>query len=168
VLTADVEDAPAGDQELDAGGTGELIRQVRCGVGDLLHVVEHDQHVCGCQRFAQPDAERGASAFLHPQGLGDRRNHERRLGDGSEFDVGHSVWISILRALGDGEREPGLADPTGAEEGHHPVLWVVEKLEDAGHILLATDQAGEWTRHPTSSTSRLLGPAGRCREALRE
>jgi len=44
---------------------------------------------------------------------------------------------------GDLQREPGLADPAGADQGHQPAGGVVEQLAQAGQLPLPADQRGE-------------------------
>ncbi len=120
VLGAHPQRRPAGRHDDEVGAARHEVGEHRRGAGQLLEVVEHEEHAQAAEVTGQ-----GVEGFVvgdlrQPQGSSDPGDDERRLAHRREVD-GH-------RATGKGrglagqhlEREPGLADPARPGDRHQP------------------------------------------------
>lgn len=90
VLVREMEGSPTGDQQAEAGSTGEQRGHIGSGFQHLLHVVEHQQAGAVCQNGAYPIDERAVAGFVYTQCMGDSREDEARvtnLGERDECDA---------------------------------------------------------------------------------
>jgi hypothetical protein len=109
----------AGDQQRQAGAAADEPREHLPGIGDLLGVVAHDEHLA----VAKPLDERGDDLFARADLAGrERREHRarerRRRLDRLEGHERDAIRKAVREPTCDLEREAGLADAPGAEEAH--------------------------------------------------
>ena len=96
----------------------------------MLEVVQHQQHA--------PVPDQPGDAFdrlfpghaLDPEGAGDSRSDQLGIPDRDQTGERHPVWELIGERRGDFQRETGLADPTGAGQGHQRRTLVTQELAE--------------------------------------
>ncbi len=124
-LAGQPERLPAGREHRDAGTFGQQgADQRRDGVDDVLAVVQHQQQLA-VERGDQATDRVGGGAerrLPHAERAEDRRRH--LVGNGGQ--VHHAHLAAAQRSAGGDrlEREAGLADAAGAEDGDQPGVAV--------------------------------------------
>jgi hypothetical protein len=160
-LCGQAERFPAGRQDAQPRTAAQQPPgQLRGLVDDVLAVVQDEQHSPGPQRLDEPVARTRDVADVqgrhhHVRGPPGRPRLDRaQLGQpdtvGEAADVVHQATSGL-------QREPRLAHPGRAGEGHQPV--VLEPGPDPGDCLVPADQLGE--RGGQVAAWRCRG--GRCR-----
>ena len=121
------------DEHRQLGRRSEELADERMRRRQMLEVVEHEQTVSS--RECRGDA--GDPRVLRPDTGRDGREHELRIGEGSEVDE-HRPTDQVGR----GEGEPRLARPARPRERHEPNVTAPELRRDRGELELATDELG--------------------------
>jgi hypothetical protein len=130
-LAGEAQRRAARDEDAELARRGEQRREPRCGVEQVLEVVEHEQQPLPAQVLDQ--------VFARADGLRDLRQHELRVGDARERHPVDGVE-SLPDELGrDLEREPRLARAAGAgdRDEARPVL---EHAEEFAQLAFAAEQ----------------------------
>ncbi len=144
-LAANVQPLAAGRENLYAR---QRLQQFRCefraGVDQMLAVVEDEQQPAV---GAMPDQRlrRGTARFLlDPQRGGDRLRHQFRICKRRQFDQPHAVGEIIERVGCDLERQAGLAEAAGADDGDEPCS--AQQFPDLAQLTLAADERRDLLR----------------------
>ena len=149
-------------EDLEPPAAREELVELGGDTHDLFEVVQHEQG----RRFTQMldhDVESPPRAFdAGADGGGDAREHELRLGYGSEGHEHCSLRVPVLQSLGHGDGQSGLADPARAGEGDEPHLRRRQQGRDGGDVRLAPYEGRrrrrKRTRHLPASGSKRLTP----------
>jgi hypothetical protein len=70
----------------------------------------------------------------------DARQHQRRVGDRRQRDEHRSPREAVVESFRHGDRQPRLADATGAGQGDQPDPGGLQQPRDVDDVLLASDQ----------------------------
>ena len=159
VLPRDVQGDPRGGQHPDAGRVaGDGDHELAAGVGQVLAVVEHQQQVAVDESSRDVGRADVVAGGPQPECRCDRLADPLGTVDGGEMhdhDVARCAGCG-RRVGGHVEREPGLADATGARDGHGRV-----GPQQPEHLLAVVLAAHEWSRG--SGNAQGGGPCGRQR-----
>ena len=108
----DVQRRAVAEQPLEPGAGGVL---------DVLAVVDDQETVTVGERPDERLLARGSRRVGHVRRVGDGIDDHVRLGHLDEIDEHHAVLEPVGDILGCGERQPGLADPSGTSCGDETV-----------------------------------------------
>ena len=114
LLARDVEDGPAGDDDLDRRGAAQELGDHRRRGEDLLEVVEDEQQALVGEPFGEGVVDRACRALGDADRARDPRRDEHRVADRLERDEEHAVGEVVRGAGGQLQRQPGLARPARA------------------------------------------------------
>ena len=95
-------------------------RDVRAGGHHLLEVVQHEQRRFVAERRPHDVEGLDAGLPMGAEGVGDRAEHERGVGDRAQRHEDHPAGERLGHRPGRLDREPGLADAAGADHGDQP------------------------------------------------
>ena len=116
------------------GSGREQVGDERKGVRQMLEIVEEKQPR-PVERLPDLVEQGTLVVLLDLECARDRREHERRIGDGSEIDE------DAVRVLcGDRARQAGLARPPCAGQRHESRVRPPQQSGDRRHLELASDQ----------------------------
>ena len=87
-----------------------------------------------------------AAGVDHAQRLGDRRQHQHRVGDGSQVDEEHAVGERLDHLGGDLQRQAGLAGAARPRQRQEMCLGIQQPLPHGRHLALAPDEGCELHR----------------------
>ena len=73
---------------------------------------------------------------------GDRGGHQRRIGQRRQIDPDHAVGEVRGHVAGDGQGQPGLADPAGSGQGQQRDRLVEQERPRRRDLGLAADEPG--------------------------
>ena len=92
-LAGDAQELAARAEQRDSGAGGEKLRQLGCGLQQVLEVVEQQQHLLSLKM--RGESLEGALSRLFPeaQGVGDRGHHQRRVSQGAEEAAEDAVAV---------------------------------------------------------------------------
>ncbi len=88
--------------------------------GDLLEVVENEQHVPASQVSTHYLMDRVGASRAQLQAVGDRARHRVLVWKRRQRDERHAVREAVRQALADRQREPRLAHPARPGERDEP------------------------------------------------
>ena len=144
LLAVDVERGPRGDDAGQARRRPQEVAQEGRRAGDLLHVVEHEEHGAGAQVVAQAILHRRAAHVLHAHGHGDRRRHEGRIADRLQGHEVQAVGEAFRDVRGQLQREARLA--RAARPRQRQQAGAVEQPVGLRQHRLAPDEVGQHDR----------------------
>jgi hypothetical protein len=132
-------------------GPQQPIGQPGAGLGEVLAVVQHQQHLAPADVLDQPLGRRGAGPVDQAERRGDRPRHQRPFGQGGQLDPPHAVLEVARRAhpLGHRQRQARLAGPADAGERDQPAGG--QQLLDLRHLALAADEARQRQRQAAAA-----------------
>src|SRR5262245_4500917 len=105
----------------------------------MLEVVEHEQQLAVVNETLESILRSQATRLLHPERLGNGRDHQRWLGDASQTNEEDAVGEVVEQIGGSLQREPRLARAPGARHGDETNVRTAEELTDVRQLLLASD-----------------------------
>ena len=108
--------------------------------GQLLQVVEHEQHLA--RRQVLEHRRRGAALARQTEDGRDGRPHHVRGLRRLERDEVDPVREAAVQARRDLHREPGLAAPTGPGQGQQPRAALLQQRGELGDLAVAADDRG--------------------------
>jgi hypothetical protein len=161
LLAGEVEHDPAGDQQLEPGRGLEQGRQIRRRLDHLLEVVQHQEQVLIGQRTPERLDQGRVDLLLDPAGLGDRGEDEGGIADGRERDEDDAIGKAGGEVVGHGQRQPGLADPTGAGQGQDRHIRIEQQVADSRHFPVPADQGRARHRERGGTDSAIRDNHGR-------
>ena len=127
-------------QQLQSRCSRQQVGQQRCGVEEVLEVVEQQQQALVAQELLQLGDKRLAAGFPYPQCLGHGADDESGIANRHQVDEVHAideVFDQIGRHL---HAQAGLANATGASERHQVRVRPAQQLTQRGTFLFAPDQ----------------------------
>ena len=124
----------------------------------MLAVVHDEQQSLAGQRLCHGVDQRGVALWREPERRRDRCRSRRRIIDRRELDNPYAIG-KLGRELGPQlEREPGLADPPGAAEGHQRAWRRTLSATSASRCSRPTNELSCCGRLPTNrSAARKTG-----------
>jgi len=147
----------AGRQHRQPGAAGQQLLQVPGHLQHLLQVVQHQQPAAVAQLLGQRLQQRACPPKLGPHRPGDAGQDQLGLCNRRQRHEHHPGVEAATHALGYGQGQPGLADPTRPVEGDQP--GPVEEAGDLGDLLLPAHERGELHRQVPGPGAH--GPGGR-------
>ncbi len=109
--------------------------------GRCSQVVEDQQEVAGAEVAAQHLGERSPALLAQPQRRRDGGQHQGGIGERGEDGEGRAVGVGGGVVGGDRQREAGLADAAGADQGDESRAVAQERAE-RGAFGVAADEGG--------------------------
>jgi hypothetical protein len=110
VFPAELEQRPAGRDDLQIGAVTEQLAHVARRGEHLLDVVEHDQQTPGGKALPQPAEQRSAAALLDRECSRDRGNDKRAVLDRRQIHEERLRLAAARPARGRLDRQARLAD----------------------------------------------------------
>ena len=144
---------PAGRREVTSSfsaGAGLSRRSSGGGVrGELLEVVEHEQHLLAAQRLDRPASNGSSRPAVGDADLARQAAAEllRRV-DVVERDEDGAVGEARRQLVHRAPRQPRLADAAGADQADQAAVVVRQQLGDAPQLDRAADEAVVGRRRP--------------------
>ncbi len=108
--------------------------------GDLLEVVEHEQHLALAQAVRDIVDERPIRRLANPDHPAQRDQHSLGVGRGREVHERHPVAEPVGDLAGSPDGQAGLAGPAGAGQRHQAHVPVGESLLDRGQLGAPADE----------------------------
>ena len=141
LLAAHPEQDPAG-AEHGCRRSGQQRADLRRGLDHLLDVVEDEQQAAAAECPGELLGERPITGVADAERVRDRREHEAGLQYGREVDEHHAVGECGLHLACRRHREPALAYPAGAGDGHEPLSFVGQHPPDDRRVRVHGRRAG--------------------------
>ena len=145
-------------QHLQTGRRVEEVADRRAAVHELLEVVEHDQHVEIREVPPKATGEVPTGRLPHLEHSGDRRDHQRGIGQWAQVHEEHAVGEPVELPRSGLERQPGLPGSTRAGEREQSRL--TNQSLDVAHLPFSADERG--------SSRKQVGPVAPPRPQRRE
>ena len=118
----------------------DLGHQLRGPVEHVLAVVEHEQQGPAAQVLDERLLDREQRTLLHAQRRGDGVPDRAAVGERRELAQPAAVGEAVALAVGDLDREAGLADPADPGEGHQG--RGPQRRPRTGHVVVPAHQLG--------------------------
>ena len=118
----------------------DLGHQLGGPVEHVLAVVEHEQQGPAAQVLDERLLDRQQRTLLHAQRRGDGVPDRAAVGERRELAQPAAVGEAVALAVGDLDREAGLADPADPGEGHQG--RGPQRRPCTGHVVVPADQLG--------------------------
>lgn len=136
----------AGHQDVGAGGPArQRLHQARRGSGEVLGVVEHEQHASHGEHPHDPFAQRLGRRVAQPYG-GHRALEIGEVAQRPQLDEQRAVLVAVGQGVSGVPGQPGLADATRPGQGHDPAP--AEHLAHPRQVGPATDEGADRQRGP--------------------
>jgi hypothetical protein len=141
LLALDPEHVPAGGEDAQPGGRGQqLADQHRTGIGEVFAVVEDDQKSLLLQIGRQ--VGRGVVRdHAQLERVGDGVRQQERVVECSQLDEPHAVGKRTPDLGRHPQRQPRLADASGARQGEHAAAG--KELPGLGQLASTAHEAGQ-------------------------
>ena len=135
LLGMEMERGAAGGQHLERGTAGEQGTDEigRCG-HQVLAVVEQEQRLPRVEGADQDIADRGVCGGPESEGRGDRGGNQGGIGQRRQIDPHHPIREVRRHVTGDGQRQAGLAHPTGTGQGQQRDGLIEERRARRGSL----------------------------------
>ena len=160
-LGPEPESGAARHEDREPGATREEPVEVGCDADDLFEVVQHEQRRRVREVLDQDVQGRAGTVDGGADDGCDARQHQRRFDDRRQRDEHRSARVAVLQSFRHGDREPRLADATGAGQGDQPDLGRLQQRRDVDDVLLPPDQRRR--RHRQGPRARPVRRRGRHR-----
>ena len=147
-LARDVEALAAGRQHREPRTRAEQrLDEFRTRFDHVLAVVEDQERLAAGERGGHEFAGRPGGVLVETHRGRNGLRHEPRVRDRGQLDKPDAARIALPELRTCRQGEPGLADPSGAEERQHSMR--AEEAIDIAELLLTADEAGhrEGDRH---------------------
>jgi hypothetical protein len=141
LLTVDVEDCAAGDEDAEEGAFGEQIAYKGGGRGDVLEVVQEEHHLTLAQEVAKGGTHRLAGDFFQAEGLGYGGNHEVGASYEGERHEEHAAVELGAEEGSDLQSKASLAYAWWACQRDQAQAFNREEAADALYLTFATNEA---------------------------
>ena len=146
-------------EELDVGrGRGDA-RDQRCGLDDVLEVVEHEQELAALQMPAKIHLERLVARRADAESLGGGGQDEILVLQRREADKHDAVGEIVEKSRGDLDGDSGLARPAGSGQRDELDLRPLEEVGHLADLALATDEGRRLGRQAHPRLARRLAGA---------
>ena len=168
LLPAQAQGGAAGHQHLEHGTAGQQLGDLRARAQHVLEVVEHEQQPAGRHVLGEAVHQHAIAEVLQTQHPRNRRHDVGRARGGRQVDEKDAVFELIQQCGRDGDREPRLARPTGANEGQQAHVRAAQQRAHLRHLEQSADQrrrlgwqidGNEVRRHCFSADSDSFPPA---------
>jgi hypothetical protein len=132
LFAADMEGLAARDEEIETPARSKQTGDVSCRLGDVLEVVEHEEHLSVAYVLGETVA-----CLQHPA---DRLEHELGVPQWSEWDPPHTVRITVSHGRGGLRRETRLAGAAGTGERKQADAWLRLEVKHVAQFLRAAKE----------------------------
>ena len=139
-LCGNVQRRAAGDEQRQAGCTGEQLGERRCGFEHVLEVVQHERRTSAAQVGDQRLERLPAGPFVEIERAADRPGDEVRVADRRELDEHHSARKLRVQAGGRFDREPRLPRAARAGQAEESHVRVAQQRSDLAQFPAAADE----------------------------
>ena len=147
VLIVDAQRHAAGQQDVDGACAGDPLGDDGDVVGEVLAVVEHDEHPLSGESIGDLVQQRLAWCHGQPQLVGDHGRDVGCIAQRAELDPDDAVRVSVTDGVRGVAGQPSLADTSRTDDGDHTAHG--EQVRDALQIVVAADERAAWQRpHP--------------------
>jgi hypothetical protein len=143
VLAGEVEAGPAGGEDGQVRAGRQQVRHERRRGQEVLEVVEDQEQPPVPDGRGQGLDRRPIRPLDRAQGVEECGRDEGGIADRGERDEPDAVGEGRSRLLRHGERQAGLAHPTGAGQRHQAHAVLPQEGGDRGHFARPTHEAGE-------------------------
>jgi hypothetical protein len=126
--------------------------QLRGPVQHVLAVVEHEQQGAAAEVLDERLLDGQQRPLLHAQGCGHGVPHRAAVGERRELAQPAAVGEAAALAVGDLDRQAGLAHPAHPGEGHQRRRH--QRRAHTGEVLVAPDQLRHGARQVPERPSR--------------
>ncbi len=134
----------AGHQQVQVRAGGQQVGKPWCSRQHLFEVVEEQQEGVLTERHLQLFSYVSCSRLVQTKRLGDGREHEVGIADGSQGHQAHPVREVGGEVCCRREQQAGFADAAWTGEGEQTHLGSTEQGRELGALLLAAKQGSEW------------------------
>jgi hypothetical protein len=148
VLGADPQWLAARDQQLHAAAPREQPGHRRGGLGDLLEVVEHDEHLPLAQPVDELVLEGSVGRLADAQHATQREQCRVRVARPRQVHERDAIAVAAGDVMGDPDREGRLAGSTGTGEGQQAHAIVRQAPAELRALGIAADERGGLHRQP--------------------
>ncbi len=153
VLIVDAHRHPAGEQDVDEVVVGDPVGDDRDSVGEVLAVVEHDQHASSGERIGDLVQQRLTGCHGQPQITGHHGRDVGGVAEGAELDPDDAVHVPVTYRVCGVAGQPSLADTSRTDDGDETVHG--EQLGDALQVVVSADERAARQRpHPRPDEGR--------------
>ena len=108
-----------GQQDVGGADCGDPVGDDRDALGEVLAVVEHDEHPLPSERIGDLVEQRLAGCHGQPQIVGDHGRDVGGIAQRAELDPDDTVRVPVTDRVRGVAGQPSLADTSRTDDGHH-------------------------------------------------